>query len=68
MVVWPGGGGPVCHSSEVRRWNVTSNGNLMTKEMRVIDTYLFCWVEMLKKKKRASLSAWRVAFWDFVNP
>lgn len=46
MVVWPGGGGPVCHSSEVRRWNVTSNGNLMTKEMRVIDTYLFCWVEM----------------------
>lgn len=51
MVVWPGGGGPVCHSSEVRRWNVTSNGNLMTKEMRVIDTYLFCWVEMLKKKK-----------------
>lgn len=36
MVVWPGACGPVCHSSEVRRWNVMANGNLMTKEMCVI--------------------------------
>lgn len=24
-MVWPGGGGPVCHSSEVRKWNVMVN-------------------------------------------
>lgn len=41
MVVWPGGGGPVCHSSEFRRRNVTANGNLMTKEIRIIGTYIF---------------------------
>lgn len=45
MVVWPGGGGPVCHSSEVRRWNVISNGNIMMKEMCVIDKYLYYWAE-----------------------
>lgn len=47
MVVWPGGGGPVCHSSEVKRWKVISNGNIMMKEMCVIDTYLYYWVETL---------------------
>lgn len=36
MMVWPGGGGPVCHSSEVRKWNVTATGNLMIKEMHII--------------------------------
>lgn len=42
MVGWPEGGRPVCHSSEVRRWNVMANCNLMTKEMRVIGTYICC--------------------------
>lgn len=26
----------MCHSSEVRKWNVTATGNLMTKEMHVL--------------------------------
>lgn len=34
-MVWPRGGGPVCHSSEVERGNVTTNGNLIMKEMHV---------------------------------
>lgn len=33
----------VCHSSEVRRWNVTANGNLMMKK-RQLGKYLCCWV------------------------
>lgn len=38
MMVWPGGGGgPVCHSSEVRKWNVMSNGNLMMMGIQLID-------------------------------
>ena len=63
MVVWPGGvGGPVCHSSEVRRWNVTANGNLMTKKMCVIGTCLYCWISEMSpftiQEKTALLSAW----------
>lgn len=37
MMVWPGGGRPVCHSSEVRKWNVMSNGNLMMMGIQLID-------------------------------
>lgn len=38
LVVRPGGGGAAGQRSEVRRWNVTFNGHLMTKEM--CDTYI----------------------------
>lgn len=50
LVVWPAGRGAAGQSSEVRRWNVTFNGHLMTKEMCVVDPCL-CYAPQDKRPK-----------------